>query len=159
MARYSRSDTNIDTVSQFTPQSFLGRGHPRTLRGRMRLSGLGFLDTFFPSDLSAASPYEITSPSTTSPGFDWGALATDVSQIFIAKEQADLQRDLMQMNIDRARQGLAPIPSSAVAPQVNVGVAPDVQRTAMMVALGGAAILGGAYIFGGLGKKRRARRR
>lgn len=159
MARFSRSDTNIDAVSQFTPQSFLGRGYPRTMRGRMRLSGLGFLDTFFPSDLSAASPYEITSPSTTSPGFDWGGLVSDVSQIFIAKEQADLQRDLMQMNIDRARQGLAPIPSSAIAPQVNVGVSTDAKRMITMVALGGAAILGGAYIFGGLKRKRRARRR
>lgn len=160
MAYYSRSDTDMDAVSQFFPQSFLGRGRPRTLRGRMKLSGLGFWDTLFPSDVSAVPTYGTYDTAPAATGFDWGKLFSTVGDIYAAKTQAELTEDLYRLNLTRAQQGLAPIPASAVAPQVQVGVAPDVQRTILMVALGGAAILGGAYVFGGLGKgRRRARRR
>lgn len=156
--RYSRSDTNMDAVSQFFPQSFLGRGYPRTMRGRMQLSRLGIFDMLFPSDISSASPYESTAPTST--GFDWTGLFGTLGDIYTAKTQADLTKDLYQLNLERARQGLQPIAASSVAPQVNVGVAPDVQRTILMVGLGGAVILGGAYAFGVIGKRgRRARRR
>jgi hypothetical protein len=71
-----------------------------------------------------------------------------------------LTKDLYQLNLTRAQQGLSPIAASSVAPQMNVGLASDTQRTLLMLGLGGAMILGGAYAFGVIGKNpRRARRR
>jgi hypothetical protein len=153
---YSRSDTSLDRASLFTPVSFLGSAD------RMRLSRIGFLDTLFPSDIGGTDAGGIVSVYDTAPsgsGFDWNSMISTVGetigQIYTVKTQAELQ----QMNMERAAKGLAPIPPSAVAPQVNVGIAPEVQRTLLTIGLGGAAILAGAYAFGVIGKRRRGRRR
>jgi hypothetical protein len=119
----------------------------------MRLSGLGFWDTMFPSEVSA----EAGSPGSTS-GFNWNNLLSDAVDLYTAKTQADLTKDLYALNVQRAQQGLQPISASQVSPQMNVGMARDTQNTLMVVALGGAAILGGAYMFGAFGKGRRRRR-
>lgn len=156
LAIYRRSDTQLDAVSNIGPVSFLGRGPVRTARARRTLARLGFLDTLFASDVGATQPVYETAPAGS--GFNWNNLLTSVKDIYLAKEQADLQRDLYQINVQRAQQGLAPISASQVAPQVNVGVAPDTQRTVMIVGLGAAAILAGAYAFGVIGKGRHRRR-
>jgi hypothetical protein len=44
----------------------------------------------------------------------------------------EYMRDINAINLERARQGLAPLSPSTYAPTVNVGVAPDVQRNAML---------------------------
>lgn len=156
MAIFERSDTNQDAVSLFTPQSFLGRGRGRMRLGgvgrRMRISGMGdVLDDFLGIDAGGAPVYE------TAPGYDWGGMlgkAGDIAtQLYAIKTQGELQ----QLNVQRASQGLAPIPASALAPQVNVGMAPDTQKTLLMLGLGVAVILGGAYAFGVIGKRGRRR--
>ncbi len=158
LAIYRRSDTQLDEAGNIGPVSFLGRGPVRTARARRALAGLGFLDTLFSSDIGASSePVYQTAPAGS--GFNWNNLLTSVKDIYLAKEQADLQRDLYEINVARAQQGLQPISASQVAPQVNVGVAPDTQRTMMVVGLGAAAILAGAYAFGVIGKGRSRRRR
>jgi hypothetical protein len=154
--RYSRSGTDLDAVGDVMPMTFLGRGAPRTLQGRVKLSGLGFMDMLFPSDVAAPEAFPTTEAGS---GFNWNSMIEGLTSIYQAKTQADLTRDLYELNLTRAKQGLAPIAASEVAPQVNVGVSRDVQNTLLMLGLGGAAILGIAYVTGGFGGKRRARRR
>lgn len=159
---YERSETSLDQVSQFTPASFLGRGPVRTLRGRLKFGALharrlGFLDTLFSSDLSAPTSAEAALPADNG-SFDWNQAIGDLGQLYQTYTQAQLTKDLYQTNLQRQAQGLAPIPASAVAPQVNVGVAPDTQKTIMYVGLGGAAILGLAFATGMIGGRKKRRR-
>ncbi len=156
-SRYSaanRSGTALDSVSEFTPGTFLGRGPVRTMRGRARLAGLGFMDLLFPSDV-AAPAYDPYGDPAASGGFDWNKLVEGVGEIYAAKTQADLTKDLYELNLQRAAKGLAPVPASAVSPQVQVGVSRDTQNTILMVALGGAGILGLSYLLSHRGKRRR----
>lgn len=138
----TRSETAMDAVSVVTPGSFLsGR--------RMRMQGLG--------DLLEAGDYGYSVTQDAGGGTDW--LAT-VKDIFTTVTQAELAKDLYELNLQRAKQGLAPIPASAVAPQMNVGIAGDTQKMLLQLGLGAAVILGGAYAFGMIGgaRRRRARR-
>lgn len=154
MAIFRRSDTNADAVSQFTPESFLGRipfSAARVRARRPKLRGLG--QEFF--TVESGDPYPVTAPASN--GFDWGGLLGTAKEILTTVTQAELQKDLYQMNVQRAQQGLPPISPSAVAPQVNVGVAPDVQRNLMMLGIGAAAIVGGAMLLGGRRGSRRRR--
>ena len=139
MRIFPRSETNMDAVSQFTPESFLSGHRPM----RFARSGLG--DTY-------GEYYETTAPAEG--GWDW--LGT-VRDIFTTVTQAELTKDLYELNLERARQGLAPIPASTVAPQMNVGIAGDTQKMLLQLGIGAAVILGGAYAFGAIGGRRRRR--
>lgn len=81
------------------------------MRGRRGLRGLGE-DT-----------------GTTSPTTDWGKLVSDlisgVTNALPTIAQYQGQRDLIQLNIARAEKGLPMISGGEIAPQVNVGVAPN----------------------------------
>ncbi|MGH6795927.1 MAG: hypothetical protein ACREDH_12220 [Methylocella sp.] len=159
---YERSQTELDRVSLVTPNSFLGRRrargpvgaylHPGGIHGfarRMAFAGLGQEAGVMP-DMTATSL-----PTTGSTGFSWDSLISTVGQIYTTATQAELQKDLMNTNLTRAAQGLPPIPPSSVAPQVNVGISADTQKTILYVGLGAAAILGVAYMTGSIGHRRR----
>lgn len=65
--------------------------------------------------------------------------------------QMEYMRDLNEINLERARQGKEPLSPAEYAPTVNVGVAPDVQRNAML-ALG--AVAGGLALIMVLSRRR-----
>lgn len=76
---------------------------------------------------------------------NWGALAPQTLQalkdLWIANRQADLQAQLLQINMVRAQRGEPPITQSMIgslSPQVNVGISSDVQK---MLMWGGVALL------------------
>lgn len=50
------------------------------------------------------------------------------------------QQSLIKLNIERAKQGLPPVDTASVSPQVNVGISADSKRI-VYFALGGAALI------------------
>lgn len=72
----------------------------------------------------------------------WGNdLVGTIQSVAPAYFQAKSQSDLMNINIQRAAQGLPPIDSATLAPTVNFGLSKDVQ-TLGMVAIGGLVLVG-----------------
>lgn len=88
-------------------------------------------------------------------GIDWNALSSNLTNLIGTVVQAEAQRDLLRMNLDRARQGLPPINAQQYMPGVNVGIASDTQKMLLI----GAGILAAAFVLpsllGGGGKRRR----
>jgi hypothetical protein len=80
----------------------------------------------------------------------WGSQLLDLAKGYMVY---DAQKDLMRTNISRAERGLPPIDPGVIAPQVQVGVAPNVQ-TLMYVALAGLVVVGLTAALGG-GRKRK----
>lgn len=67
--------------------------------------------------------------------------------------QADAQKDIMDAQLERAKKGLPPLETSQMAPQVNVGMDPEIQdsitgtaNTIQQVALWGGLALGAYFI-------------
>jgi len=90
----------------------------------MRMHGLG--------DASTIDP---TTADTLSTSTDWSSISNIVQSLGSALTTYQLE----QINLTRAQQGLAPISSQSVAPQVNVGLS---SSTMVMVGLGLAALVG-----------------
>jgi hypothetical protein len=129
------------------------RAHPELFRratgGHRALSGLGDASTDFTDQVG--SPVSVSSDVT--PANDavtaqpwWQeslnsvlSFIKDAAPAYVASQQA---RQCVSINADRARAGLAPLDcaNSGLAPQVAVGVAPDVKY------LGYAAL--GVLVFG-----------
>lgn len=80
----------------------------------------------------------VADDNPTTPLTDWGNQLLDLAKGYMAY---DTQKELMKINIARAEKGLAPISSSQFAPQLNVGVSPEVQ-TLGMLAIGGLVVVG-----------------
>lgn len=74
----------------------------------------------------------------SAPATDWGKTIADAAKGILAYKT---QQDILDMNIRRAEQGLAPIDSASLAPTVNVGVPPEMMTMAKF-AIGGALALG-----------------
>jgi hypothetical protein len=74
----------------------------------------------------------------------WGTQMLDLAKGYMVY---DAQKDLMAVNISRAERGLPPIDPGVIAPQVQVGIAPNVQ-TLMYVALAGLVLFGLVSAFG-----------
>jgi hypothetical protein len=171
-----RSKTRMDSVSQFTPGALAGRGVSESEltdvpTGVMNGLGQDFFDMYAPTD----SGVTYSDPATAWPtdtgwgrtpsfapetGFSMDNALKTASQWFSTLTQFDAQRKLMNLNLERAKAGLQPISPAAIAPQVNVGVAPGT-----LLAGGGgllmlaAAALGVALISRGGGRGSRRRRR
>ena len=62
----------------------------------------------------------------------------DLAPAYVGLEQA---KTCIKINADRAKQGLSPVDCAGLAPQVSVGVSPDV-KTFMYIGLGVAGIIG-----------------
>lgn len=94
-----------------------------------------------------------TVPETSRP---WYETALDIAQQAIPTYiQYQAQRDIMKMQLDRARQGLPPLDTSQIAPTVRVQAeVPGVTNWIMPVALIGGGILAFTLLSG---KKRRGR--
>jgi hypothetical protein len=103
--------------------------------------------------IEATQPGTITEAKTAS--FDWNSLVDNVTQLVQVGIQAEAQRDLLQMNLDRARQGLPPINAQQYMPGVNVGVSDDTKQLLYILGFGALGVFALSSVFGG----RRGRRK
>lgn len=151
---YRRSQTDMDAVSQFTPQSLL--------RG---LHGLGQWETEYGgegNDFILPPTYDTVSPPLTQdPGWDWQGFLRQapamLRDLYVAAQTGDYQAKLMEINLERAKRGQAPLDMQRYGPQVQVGVAPQTMTFAGL-GIGTLAAIGiGAYIL--LAPSQRAARR
>lgn len=71
--------------------------------------------------------------SLDSPKTDWGAQIAEIAKGLISYRS---QEKLLDANIRLAEQGRDPITGAMVAPQVNVGLSPQVQSVAMLAVAG-----------------------
>lgn len=117
------------------------------------LSGLGItVEEMLAEQNAFAEPKAPTSTSTAAASWLDNALNSAIDAVkqlvpvYVGAQQA---QTCVQVNADRARNGLAPIDcaSGGLAPQVSVGVSPDVKYV-----MWGALAIGGVYL---LTKKRR----
>lgn len=80
--------------------------------------------------------------TTSAPATDWGTQILDFTKsVFPVYYQHRAQRDILEANLKRAEQGLPPLDPSGVAPQVNFGLSPGVQKLAMW-GIGGLILMG-----------------
>lgn len=166
---YNRSGTQMDSVSSFFPQNGLSR--VRGLK-RLGLGddltdwGSNPADTgpSYPTDIDfgntagasadptysmpASGPAPTTLPAPTSQGGDsfWSGLIDKAPALLkdmaLAAKTGDIQSKLLDVNMQRARQGLPPIDAGAYSPSVNVGVAPATMKKIQLgLGLGAAAII------------------
>lgn len=111
------------------------------------LSGLG-ADTL-PSINAPQSP-TVTPDATTG----WlNSLTNAIQQILPVAAATYSQKQLIDLNIARANAGLPPVDSSAVSPQVNVGVSSQVGSMANTL-IYGALGLGALFVISSMMKKR-----
>lgn len=111
------------------------------------------LNTFGQVDPYGGVGVPTASPPASSTG---GWMDYINSALSVAKEaipayfQYETQKDLMEMNIERAKQGLPPIDPGVVAPQVKVihDVPPEAQQAISQFKVGGNVLLWGAIGLG-----------
>lgn len=71
------------------------------------------------------------------PVTDWAKSISDtIASLLPTYAQYRLQKDLINLNIKRAEQGLPPVSSMDMAPQVNVGVSSNVENIAKVAVFG-----------------------
>lgn len=107
--------------------------NPRALDAVKAVKGGSVSPTTSKSGLSGLGDIVDSSPAT-----DWGKVIADTAKSVLAFKS---QQDIVNLNIKRAEQGLPPIDSGSVAPQLNVGLSPQVQ-TMMLWGFGGLLALG-----------------
>lgn len=140
----------MDWLKQKQPDVYAGL---EMTRPDLVAPDLVFRDSNFLGD---AEEVTVAVSDQASSGFDVQAVATRALDIL--KEslptylQYSTQKQLIDLNIERAKRGLAPVDSSTIAPTVNVGVSSDVQK---LVTLG----LLGAFGLGALSLMTRGKRR
>lgn len=115
-------------------------GKPVAKTAGRGMGGLG--DVYEDAAIAEANANGGMVPTVPSAGGDiytqWGSKVFDLAGKYL---QYDSQRQIVALNIKRAEQGLAPIDSGALAPQVNVGLSKNVQTLAY-VAVGGLVVAG-----------------
>lgn len=84
-------------------------------------------------------------PATQPSGNWWEALATSAQKLLPSILTYQQAKDLNDINLERARQGKAPLSPSQYAPQVNVGMAPGTQNL-VTYALLGLGVLGVVFV-------------
>jgi len=76
--------------------------------------------------------------------FDWASMAREaggvLKDIYVTATQADAQRQIIDLNAERARRGLPPLSAEYVSPQVNVGMSPATRTLVTYGAIGLAAV-------------------
>lgn len=122
----------------------------RKAKSRMRLGGLG---VDLPPGVGLQAP---VMPSTASSGmFDAIKTAlTAASQVYLTKSQLDAQKKILDLQIERARNGLEPLdidPGAYGVPRVDVGVSGDIKQLALI----GGGIIGGLWLLSILTGRRR----
>ena len=116
-------------------------GDVKRLQAQARMAGFG---TFGESGVSAEVPASSGSASST-----WIDNITKLvgawGQYKLTDQQLDTVKQITQVNLQRAQQGLAPLPYDAsqmgLAPTVNVGLSSDTSRLVSYGAMGIGAVL------------------
>lgn len=171
---YRRTDTAMDRVSVFTPQSFLnGLGEwdeSLSLDWNPGAEGDGYGGSYWPTDPGPAYPTDygypsapggVTAPASSGIVDALKSLVPAVRDIYLSASAAEAQKKVMELNIARAQRGLPPINAAqyGLQPGVSVGVSPQLRRdiyTAGGIGIGTLAALGvGAWLLLGSGKRRR----
>lgn len=147
-----RSGTDMDRVTLLTPPQLAGlrgvRGL-RKLRGNARAPMKGLFDfDFSMGEGDYYDPAALVAEPSTNDSFDWQGLLTQaptvIKDLMLASSTAEYQSKLMEINLQRARQGLRPIDASQYAPQMNVGLAPSTQNTIAGLSVGTLVLAAGA---------------
>lgn len=81
----------------------------------------------------------VTAGDTSTSSWDWNSIINNITKVGTAVLSLEQQRQLADINLQRAQAGLSPLSASQFAPQMNVGVAPDVQK---LIMYGGIGLLG-----------------
>lgn len=115
--------------------------------------------SFDPNSVSAPAAVDVStaadSGGTSSSITDTiGSIVKGISTLYLTKQQANIQQQVVNTQLQRAALGLPPLPTSLSnlgVPQVSVGLS---SGTGGALAIAAAAI-GGIFLFGMMGKKRR----
>jgi hypothetical protein len=75
----------------------------------------------------ATQPAGVIFPSSASE-FNWSQLPALARDLFVAAKQGEVQSKLLDVNVQRARQGLPPLNAAAYAPGVNIGLNKGTQQ-------------------------------
>lgn len=131
----------LDPEQVITSGSLSPSAPPVAMPGaRMSMRGMGDATT----DATSTDTSVPTASGTDNSSVftQWGSSILDtINKAAPSLLQIKSQNDLMNINIQRAAQGLPPIDSSTLAPTVNVGVSKDLQ-TLGFVAVGGLVLVG-----------------
>ena len=101
---------------------------------RNALAGLGQVDYTY----DAYSDPGVSAPSPTAPESDWAVWLTQAAKIYT---EYDLQKEVLDINLQRAQQGLPPLDLSQYGAGVQVGMTPATQNTLLIaVAILAAAV-------------------
>lgn len=111
-----------------------------------QIRGAGGLGGYFETDDSGVT-YFVGDDGDAAPIADQGgSMLSDLTKVIPAVLQYDMQRQLMLVNVDRAKKGLPPINTAQYAPGVNVGVTDNTQK----LILTGLGIFAGAWVLSSL---------
>ena len=98
----------------------------------------GTVGLFIDADGTVTDPATLySSGGVSSSGTDWKGIITTATGFVTTAQTAINTQKLIDLNRTRAAQGLAPISGSQIAPTVNVGVSPEIQK---MLMIGGAGV-------------------
>lgn len=153
-----RSNTAMDNVSLFTP--------PMNLGSLRRLADIPAYDDYGTDGSGydygyvydgASGGAVMTQPQNSGSGaWDWHNALTQapavLRDLMLATSTADYQSKLMDLNLQRAKQGLPPLDAAQYAPRLQVGVAPATMKV-FGVGVGTLALAAGAAYL--LANKRR----
>ena len=117
---YGRLNAPVFYANPPAPPASIG-GTP----GKTQLAGLGEGETE-------------STPITSNVLTEWGKAISDIAGKYLIYDQ---QKKLIELNIKRAEQGLAPISSQELAAGVNIGLSSSAQQLAY-IALGGLVLVG-----------------
>jgi hypothetical protein len=94
-----------------------------------------------PSDATTTMPVDTTPPVSATGAFDWTAVLNAGKSLLVGVTQADMQKQIFDLNVERAKRGLPPIASQTLAPTVGVqvGMSPDTKKM-LTWAIGGSVL-------------------
>jgi hypothetical protein len=95
---------------------------------RNALAGLG-QDIYSYEYDAYSDPGAVTQPAITAPESDWSTWLTQAVKIYT---EYDLQKEVMDINLARAQQGLPPLDLSRYGAGVQVGVSAQTQTMILM---------------------------
>lgn len=93
-------------------------------------------DTSYWLAIDSAAPG--TQVAAESAGWDWQAILANTTEFLQALVVTEQQRQIIKLNLERAKQGLPPVSASDVGMGVSVGID---EKTRTMIMIGGAVLV------------------
>lgn len=110
--------------------SYMARQRPELIAAAMKRASARKIGLSAVTEVGTGATLDVTEP-----GYFDKVLAA-LKEIAPAYAQYQMARDLYSLNMERAKQGLPPIDASAVSPQINVGLSPDVKTLLILGGVG-----------------------